>query len=248
VLIEAIKKEDDLRLRQIASHLLRKLGPEAAKLIKRELVLAGFAEERLRILEVIDNITRDIRTELAYAIGDENPKVRHAAFRLVERLNDAEMTSLLLEYANHEDSGMAMAAIKSLGKLKPAGAVDLLVSMLDSAKEAERLIACCRALGQIADPAGIEPLAKVMVPEGFLTFRKRKSSLVRATAAFALAQIPHPRVTEVLSLYVEDRDPRVRQSARDYLKTLKSFPPDGDDEPLFFFRNRRNSNDRQNHL
>jgi HEAT repeat protein len=229
VLIDAIKKEDDLRLRQIASHLLRNLGPDAAKLIKRELVLAGFAEERLRILEVIDNITRDIRTELAYAIGDENPKVRHAAFRLVERSNDAELTSLLLEYAKHEDSGMAVAAIKSLGKLKTAGAVDLLVSMLDSAKEAERLIACCRALGQIADPAGIEPLAKVMVPGGFFTFRKRKSSLVRATAAFALAQIPHPRVTEVLSLYVEDRDPRVRQSARDYLKTLQSSPPDGDD-------------------
>jgi HEAT repeat protein len=68
-----------------------------------------------------------------------------------------------------------------------------------------------------------------MVPGGFFTLRKRKSSLIRATAAFALAQIPHPRVAEVLSLYVEDRDPRVRQSARDYLKTLKSSPPDGDD-------------------
>jgi len=229
VLIEAIKKEDDLRLRQIASHLLRNIGTEAAKLIKRELMLAGFDEERLRILEVIDNITRDIRTELAYAFGDENPKVRHAAFSLVERLKDTELTSLLLEYANHEDSSMAVAAIKSLGILKPAGSIDLLVSLLDSAKETERLIACCRALGQIADPAGIEPLAKVMVPGGFFTLRKRKNSLIRATAAFALAQILHPQVTEVLSLYVEDRDPRVRQSARDYLKTLKSSPPDGDD-------------------
>jgi len=229
MLIEAIKKEDDLRLRQIASRLLGNLGPKAAKLIKGELVLAGFAEERLRILEVIDNITQDIRTELAYAIGDENPKVRHGALRLVERLNDAELTSLLLEYANHEDSSMAVTAIKSLGKLKPAGTIDLLVSLLHSAKETERLIACCRALGQIADPACIEPLAKVMVPGGFFTLRKRKSSLIRATAAFALAQIPHPRVTEVLSLYVEDRDPRVRQSARDYLKTLKSSTSDGDD-------------------
>jgi len=229
VLIEAIKKEDDLRLRQIASHLLRNIGTEAAKLVKRELVLAGFAEERLRILEVIDNITRDIRTELAYALGDENPKVRHGAFSLVERLKDTELSSLVLEYANHEDSSMAVAAIKSLGKLKPTGTVDLLVSLLDSAKETERLIACCRALGQIADPASIEPLAKVMVNGGFFTFRKRKATLVRAAAAFALTQIHHPRVSEVLSLYVEDRDPRVRQSARDYLKTIESSTPDGDD-------------------
>jgi len=134
-----------------------------------------------------------------------------------------------LEYANHEDSSMAVAAIKSLGKLKPTGTVDLLVSLLDSAKETERLIACCRALGQIADPASIEPLAKVMVNGGFFTFRKRKATLVRAAAAFALTQIHHPRVSEVLSLYVEDRDPRVRQSARDYLKTIESSTPDGDD-------------------
>ena len=115
--------------------------------------------------------------------------MRHAAFRLVERLNDAELTSLLLEYADHEDSSMAVAAIKSLGKLKPAGAVDLLVSLLDSAKETERLIACCRALGQIADPSGIEPLANVMVNGGFFTFRKRKSSLVRALSALPLKPV-----------------------------------------------------------
>lgn len=233
-LITVIKKEDDLRVRQIASHLLKNSGSEAAESIKRELVFAGFAEERFRILEIVDNITRDIKTELAYSLGDESPKVRHAAFRLLERMNDEELTSLLLDYANHEDSSMAMAAIKSLGKLKPSGTIDLLASLLNSVKETERLIACCRALGQIADPAGIEPLAELMVPGSFFTFRKRKNPLVRATAAFALAQIPHPRVAEVFSLYLEDRDPRVRQSARDYLKTLKSSPPDGDDETAIF--------------
>ena len=58
VLIEVIKKEYDLRLRQIAVHLLGNLDPEAAKLLKRELVLAGYAEERVRILEVMDNVTQ----------------------------------------------------------------------------------------------------------------------------------------------------------------------------------------------
>ena len=219
-LISVIKKEDDLRLRQIASHLLKNLGSEAAESIKRELVLAGFAEERFRILEVVDIITRDIKTELAYALSDESSKVRNAAFRLMERMNDEVLTSLLLDYAIHENSSIAMAAIKSLGRLKPKGSIELLSSLINSAKDAKRLIACCRALGQIADPAGIEPLAKLMVPGSFFTSRKRKNPLVRATAAFALAQISHPRVAEVFFLYQEDRDPRVRQSARDYLKTV----------------------------
>jgi len=214
--------ENDLRVRQIASHLLKNIGSEAAESIKRELVLAGFAEERFRILEIVDIITRDIRTELAYALGDESLKVRNAAFRLMERMNDAGLTSILLDYSINEDSSIAIAAIKSLGKLKPAGTIDFLVSQLNSVKETERLIACCRALGQIADPAGIQPLAKLMAPGRFFKFRKRKNPLVRATAAYALSQISHPRVAEVFSLYLEDRDPRVRQSARDYLKTLES--------------------------
>ena len=214
LLVEVIKSEDSLRLRQIASYLLKSLGPEAARLLKRELVLEGFPKERVRILEVIDGVTRDLKTELAYALGDDHPSVRRAAFRLAERLNDARVTSLLFDYTNHQDPKMAVIAIKSLGKVKPPGAVDILLSLLESSKEVERLIACCRALGQIADPAAIEPLAKMLSPGSILFLRKRRSSAIRATAAFALTQIPHSRVLEVLAPYADDRDPRVRQIAR----------------------------------
>ncbi len=117
---------------------------------------------------------------------------------------------------------MAVVAIKSLGKLKPKGAVDVLVSVLESSKEPERLIACCRALGQIADPAAIEPLAKMVDLGRFLSLRKKRSSLVRATAASALAQIPDPQVAQVLAPYVEDRDPRIRQVAQ--ARASKSTP------------------------
>lgn len=225
VLIEVIKKEDNLRLRQIASHLLGKLGSEAAKILKSELVIEGFVEERVRILEVIDNVTKDLKTELAYTIGERNIKVRKAALRLAERLNDEEVTLLLLDYANHEDIGLAMVAIESLGKLKSAGAVDGLVSLLESTKETERLVACCKALGRIADPGGIEPLAKIIAPVSFLSLRKKQSSIARATAAFALTQISHPRAAEVLDLYVEDRDPRVRRAALKKMNTPKPSSP-----------------------
>ena len=214
LLVEVVKGEESLRLRQIASYLLKSLGPEGARLLKRELVLEGFPKERVRILEVIDGVTQDLKTELAYTLGDDNPKVRRAAFRLTERLNDAQVTSLLFDYANHEDPKMAVIAIKSLGKVKPAGAVDVLLSLLESSKEVERLIACCRALGQIADPAAIEPLAKMLSPGSILFLRKRRSSAIRAAAAFALAQIADARVFEALAPYADDRDLRVRQIAR----------------------------------
>jgi diguanylate cyclase (GGDEF)-like protein len=225
MLIEVIKKEDDPRIRQIACHLLSERGEEAAELLKRELVLEGFAQQRVRILEVIDTITKDLRKELAYVLEDESARVRRAAFLLLERLNDERLAPLLVDYANHRDSTIAIAAIKSLGKIKPAGAAGVLVSLLDSAKETDRVVAACRALGQIADPASVEPLAKVIAPIGFFSFQKPKDPLVRATAAFALAQIPDARVTNILRNHLKDSDWRIRQTAHEIVKGQNpSFP------------------------
>jgi HEAT repeat protein len=215
LLVGVIKEEDNLEARQIASRLLGELGPEPADLLKRELVLEGFAQQRVRILEVIDKITRDLKKELDYALEDESPKVRRAALSLVERSNDERLVSLLVDRVSHEDPTLATAAIKSLGKIKPSGAVEVLVPLLQSAKDEKRVIASCRALGQIADPASIEPLAQILAPQGFFSLLKKRSPLVRATAAFALAQISHPRVAEVLARHVDDDDDRVRQTARD---------------------------------
>jgi hypothetical protein len=215
MLIEIIKKEDDPRIRQIACHLLSERGEETAALLKRELVLEGFAQQRVRILEVIDVITKDLRIELAFVLEDESSRVRRAGFLLLERLNDERLTPLLVDYANHRDSTIAIAAIKSLGKIQPAGAAGVLVALLSSSKETDRLVAACRALGQIADPASVDSLAKVIAPTGFFSFQKPKDPLIRATAAFALAQIPDPRVAEVLTPHLKDSDWRIRQTAHE---------------------------------
>jgi HEAT repeat protein len=76
------------------------------------------------------------------------------------------------------------------------------------------LMACCQALGQIGEPAGVEPLLNILKGKGSFFRRQRRNPQIRATAAFALAQIPHPRVAEMLSPFVDDPDARVREIAR----------------------------------
>jgi len=220
LLIEVIKKSEELRVRQLAANLLGQLGSEGAELLKRELVMGGKAEERSRILEVIDTITPDLKTELACALGDGNNGVRQAAFRLAERLNDNQVVNLLLDYAKSPETPLAVEAIDCLGRLKPAVAVKGLVSLLGSSKEEERLIACCRALGQIGDPASIEPLAKILAPRGFFSRRKGRGE-VRTAAIYALGQIPHPQVAKVLAPFVTDPDPRVREIAQTHVNSRK---------------------------
>lgn len=221
LLLDIIKKTEELRIRQLAASLLRELGTEGAELLKRELIVGGNPEERSRILEVIDTVTRDLKTDLAYALGDGNPAVQQAAFQLAERLNDTQVVNLLLEYSKNQDTRLAVQAMECLGRLKPAGAVNVLLPLLNARKEPERLIACCHALGQIADPASIEPLAKILTRRGFFFFGKRGRAQVRAAAIFALGQISHPRVAKVFTLFLDDPDPRVREMARTRLGSGK---------------------------
>jgi diguanylate cyclase (GGDEF)-like protein len=212
LLINIIKSEEDFRIRQMAATLLAEQGVQAAKLLKRELVLQTTSDERIRVLEVIDSVTRDLRTELAYALDDDDAQVRRAALQLAERLNDDQVEKLLMEQAENEKVHVGVAAIKSLGKFRSRAAMEKLISILQSTKERERQIACCQALGLIANPASIESLGKLLESQGFFR-RRRQSAEVRATAALALAQIDHPRAAALLAQYTEDSDPRVKQIA-----------------------------------
>jgi HEAT repeat protein len=224
LLLEIIRKTDDLRVRTLAADLLAKTGNEGAIVLKREVVLGGAADERARILDVIDLVAWDLKAELAHALGEKSPEIRQAAFRLVERLNDSQAVELLLDTAKSDDPRLALESIECLGKLKPAGAVGCLISLLENHKKTDRVIACCRALGQIADPASIEPLSKILTPKGFWSRFKRGKAEVRATAAFALGQISHPRAARVLASLKNDHDPRVREVAQKSLPLSSSSP------------------------
>ncbi len=218
LLVDIVKQEKQLRVRQIAAGLLAELGEKAARALKSALVLEITPEERLRILEVIDTVSQTLDTELAFALSDKNAVIRQAAFRLAERLDDKAVGPLLMEFAASFESAVAIGAIKCLGKLQPEGATELLVSVLMSTKETEKAVACCQALGQIEDPNSIESLAKILGQKGLFLVTKRWNGEVRGAAAYALRQIPDSRVANVLKPLANDRDPRVKQVARTFVK------------------------------
>lgn len=214
VLMEVIKQEKDFRTRQLAAGLLARLGRDAADRIKQEVVLEVTAEQRFRILEVIDVVTRDLKTELAFCLSDVNPKVRRAAFRLSERLNDKQVLELLADFARHQDIGVAKGAIRSLASLRSPHAIGALVSTLEVTKDPERAIACAQALAQLGDPVSVPALERVLIARKFpLLGRLRWDDQVRATAAFALAHIGGDGAKAALRRVAADADPRIRQIA-----------------------------------
>jgi HEAT repeat protein len=177
----------------------------------------------LRILEVIDTVTRDLKTELAFTLESEKPELREAGFQLAERLNNPQVVELLLNYARSPNAGLAIDAIKYLGRLKSQTALEVLVPLLNDTHDTKLMMACCQALGQIGEPACVEPLVNILKGKRSLFRRKRRSPQIRATAAFALAQIPHPRVAEILAPFVDDDDLRVKEIARN--RAYAASPP-----------------------
>jgi len=57
LLIEIVKGDADLRIRQLAASLLSEQGYEAGKSLKRVFMLESTAEDRLQILDVVDSVT-----------------------------------------------------------------------------------------------------------------------------------------------------------------------------------------------
>jgi len=93
-----------------------------------------------------------------------------------------------------------------------------LITLLNSSKDESVLVACCRALGQIAKPSSIEALSKALeTTKRFLFFHKSNSAQVRTTAASALTQISDPKAIHLISQLVNDRDPQIRQIAQNSL-------------------------------
>ncbi len=218
-LIEIIKQEDDPRARQIAALLMKKQGPAAVNRLKRMLVLEITPEERLRILDIIDTLTTDLKSELVYALGDGDSRVQAAAVQLAERLNDHQTIEMLLDLVKNGQANLAVSSVKCLAKLNPPRTDEALSSLLSATKDEEISLACCQALGQIASPTSIEPLSNVLDPKGFFLLRKKRSPQVRAAAAFALGQISHPQVNQVLASLINDGDPRVQEIVKSILET-----------------------------
>jgi diguanylate cyclase (GGDEF)-like protein len=211
LLVQVIKEEKDYRVRQMAAVLLAEQGPEGGALIKRALATEVTVEQRFRILEVIDTVTRDLRDELTYCFGDSSAKIRRAAFRLFERLHQDDLIDTILPLAHEDDAAVAKGAIRSLAHLRSAAAVEALTDILEHAEDSRVAIASCQALGELGSPAGVEPLAKVLGRRKL--FRRHWDSQVRATAAMALRQINDPKAARVLKKFARDKAVRVRQLA-----------------------------------
>jgi diguanylate cyclase (GGDEF)-like protein len=214
LLVDVIKRERKFRTRQMAAMLLRDLGPRAAAQLKQELASEVGTEQRFRILEVLDVVTRRVTDELAYCLGDGSPKIRQAAYQLAERVGDPALVAVIAPHTQSADLDLAQSAIRCLAQLGSEDAARALVATLQSTKQSDRAVACAQALGQIGDPVAVEALAGLLLHKKSWFRGWQWDDQVRTTAAIALQQIDSPEAATALSQVGTDPAPRVRAVAQ----------------------------------
>ena len=213
LLVDIIKSERRFRTRQMAARVLADLGPRAASQLKRELLGEVSAEQRFRIVEVLDVVTRRVKTELTFCLGDSSAKIRNATYQLAERIGDPAFVDVVAPFARHQDPPVALGAIRCLSRLGTDAATSALVDALETAPDPDRAVACAQALGMIGSPIAIEALSGLLASKRGWLGRRRRDDHVRVAAAAALSQIQGGEAEQVLARLQDDPDPQVRQMA-----------------------------------
>ncbi len=213
MLIELIKNEEDIRIRRMAAELLGRMDKQAVEQVRQSMITESRAEEKSRILEIMDSVTSDLTTELRYTLTDPYQQVRRAAFRLARRLESTETDALLAELARSKDTELAVEAVNTIGRRNSAGASDVLLGILAEEKNPDVLTEVCRAMGRIGSSDFIQPLARIIMSKRRWLRRMKYPPRVRIAAVYAVCRIPGEHIEIMMPALKRDPDAGVREAA-----------------------------------
>ncbi|MFP4193491.1 MAG: diguanylate cyclase domain-containing protein [Desulfobacterales bacterium] len=212
LLMDIITSREDIRTRRLAAELLGRMDRQAVDQVRQTLITETRPEKKSLILEVIDSVTTNLKTELRYTLTDPDKKVRHAALQLAQRLDTPETESLLAELARGKDRELAAGAIEVLGRRSSSTAPEVLINLFSETKDPDVLAEICRAMGRIGGSEFVQPLAKILMPGRKFLRLRRYPAKVRIAAAHAICRIPGEHSQIMIKALGRDPDPRVREA------------------------------------
>lgn len=228
--------------RPLALRLMARLASEADSWARRalsdglvrqgqvavEVVLESLSDERWFVVRNCIGILGEIRDPSAVGplqklLYHSDIRVRRETVRALTRIGGAEAVNILLRTLEEKDHDLRRQALVSLGAMKHPSAVPALLRIVAAKDPRVRQVEikrdAIRALGEIASPEAVAPLAALVVKRKFW-YRSRFDEL-RAAATAALGDISDPAAGEILQWATNDRSELVARAA---VQALKQFP------------------------
>ncbi len=151
---------------------------------------------------------------LGSTMTHESQPVRLASVKALVAIGTAGALQALERALDDADREVRIAAVRALGTRGYKNALKRLQEAvlnrgLKDADLTER-IAYFEAYAMVAGPAGLEPLARILLPGG--VFKRKESAESRACAAKAIALIRSPEARAILEEAREDKDLVVRNA------------------------------------
>ncbi len=227
-LVRVLGEEPDRKRRGRLLEILRALGPLALGPLRDSLTSPTWYLVRNTLNLLADIGDAGMLEDVAQCLQHADGRVRRAAVRALWKLGGPACASHLLPIFPGTDPETQVEILFGLGQVQAGMAVFVLADFARNANASERLrIKAVETLGQIGNPAAIQPLAELIRRKGRI-FSSAESTDLRLAAAKALVAIGTPEAVETLRKLVEE-EPRSKD--RDALQQVLETRRGGQERP-----------------
>jgi hypothetical protein len=217
LLMDVIKHEANLSVRQRVARLLKRVTHQHGKLLSEELSPFSDSESCSRITEVLDLIIDHPAEFLRPLFLHQSERVRRAALNTLKRLPE-ESTRILTGLLEEGSLEVNLFAITALGELRCKDSLKQIIDTLERSNNTMLKKECCIALGKIGNQEAIPTLLRLIKRRKILGLIKGEPDELRAAAAWALGNFKTKEAVEILKDLTSDKSPKVSSIARMALK------------------------------
>lgn len=227
-LITLLKETVDPRIRKNVAEALKGIGEKALDELKAQVRLENPPHMLESILEVIGTIGDDSAVEqVVEMLRSEDSSVRRQAIYALSKMPGMKANAYLAVSLKDKDPSIRQELARLLGNIGDRIFVPTLLDLIRKrerrAKEEIESVQqeACQALAKIGDEKAIPVLIEALHKERFLSLRKTKTDIVRASAARALGEFSDEQALQALKVAASDRSQTVRTAATAGLEKLQ---------------------------
>ena len=228
-LVDMVKDRGRIEFRDRALEALQSAGEPGIAAIVGELA----KDNPWYIYRNMLNVVAELRLvqglpQVSELAVNPDERIRREAIRTLARIGSRDSLGVVMNAANDQSIAVRRTAVRVMGLFGDASAAPFLMDLINGqgmrGKEEDHSVteAACLALGDLRDPAYLQPLSDLLGKGGFL--KKGRPDEIRAAAAIALGTIGDPRAVPVLEKMARDQSVMVRSSAEKALRRLRGEP------------------------